>query len=100
MFPLCIIENNNGDICVSDLTADKVVAITRSGGVRFRYHGTAAKRKAPFIPRSNVTDSRNHIIVADCNNDCLHILDQSGNFLRCVDSCGLDKPGGLSVDRE
>ena len=48
MFPLCLTENNNGDICVSDLTADKVVAVTRSGGVRFRYNGTTAKRKAPF----------------------------------------------------
>ncbi|XP_078309522.1 uncharacterized protein LOC144617928 [Crassostrea virginica] len=100
MFPRWIIENSNGDICISDLTADKVVAVTRSGGVRFRYNGTAAKRKAPFSPRSIVIDSRNHIIVADCNNDCLHILDQSGNFLRGVDSCGLDKPGGLTVDRE
>jgi sugar lactone lactonase YvrE len=40
------------------------------------------------------------IIVADYNNACLHILDQNGQFLRCVDNCGLVNPDGLSVDSE
>jgi hypothetical protein len=40
------------------------------------------------------------IIVTDWNNACLHILDQNGQFLTCVDNCGLDKPLGLSVDSE
>ena len=45
-----------------------------------------------------VTDSLGTLIVADLNNDCLHILDQNGHFLRCLDTFGLENPNGLSED--
>ncbi|XP_048740315.2 uncharacterized protein LOC125654398 [Ostrea edulis] len=93
-------ENNNGDICTSDGNADTVVVMNKSGSVRFRYDGTPANRKKSFNPVHIVTDSMSQIIVADLNNDCLHILDQNGQFLRCVDNCGLDEPHGLTVDSE
>ncbi|XP_048743648.2 E3 ubiquitin-protein ligase TRIM71-like [Ostrea edulis] len=98
IYPLRVVENNNGDICVSDGNADTVVVVDKSGRVRFRYDGTPARRKKSFYPRHIVTNSMSQIIVADNNNACLHILDQNGQFLRCVDNCGLDKPQGLSVD--
>ena len=47
-----------------------------------------------------VTDSLGNLIVADLNNDCLHILDQNGHFLRCLETFGLENPCGLSVDGE
>ncbi|XP_048743729.2 uncharacterized protein LOC125657116 [Ostrea edulis] len=99
-YRLYVVENNNGDICASDSNADTVVVVNKSGRVRFRYYGTPARRKKSFYPRHIVTDSMSQIIVTDHNNDCLHILDQNGQFLRCVDNCGLDKPVGLSVDSE
>ncbi|XP_056002566.1 E3 ubiquitin-protein ligase TRIM71-like [Ostrea edulis] len=99
-YPLYVVENNNGDIVASDVNADTVVVVDKSGRVRFRYDGTPARRKKSFDPRQIVTDSVSQIIVADYNNDCLHILDQNGQFLRCVDNCGLDGPVGLSVDSE
>jgi sugar lactone lactonase YvrE len=77
-----------------------MVVVNKSGRVRFRYDGTAARRKESFDPRHIVTDSMSQIIVADNNIDCLHILDQNGQFLRCVDNCGLVTPRGLSVDSE
>ncbi|XP_056001467.1 uncharacterized protein LOC130046503 [Ostrea edulis] len=95
-----VVENNNGDICASDSNAKAVVVVDKSGRVRFRYDGTPARRKKSFYPAHIVTDSMSQIIVADSNNACLHILDQNGQFLRCVDNCGLDKPYGLSVDSE
>jgi hypothetical protein len=97
---LRVVENNNGDVCASDSNADTVVVVNKSGRVRFRYDGTPARRKKSFDPRCIVTDSMSQIIVADYNNACLHILDQNGQFLRCVDNCGLDDPHGLSVDSE
>ncbi|XP_062599613.1 E3 ubiquitin-protein ligase TRIM71-like, partial [Saccostrea cucullata] len=93
-------ENINGDICVSDVNANMVVVVGKSGRVRFRYDGTSAGMENPFQPQQIVTDSVGQIIVADNNNACLHILHQNGQFLRCIDNCGLEKPYGLSVDSE
>nr|XP_022312329.1 uncharacterized protein LOC111117483 [Crassostrea virginica] len=91
-------ENNNGDVCVSDTNDDTVVVVDKTGRVRFRYDGTPAKREESFGPRGIVTDALSQIIVTDIENNCLHILDQNGQFLRCVDECGLKDPYGLSVD--
>jgi hypothetical protein len=99
-FSLYVVENNNGDVCASDGNAHIVVVVNKSGRVRFRYDGTPARRKKSFYPKHIVTDSMSQIIVADFNNACLHILDQNGQFLRCVDNFGHDNPQGLSVDRE
>ncbi|XP_078330159.1 uncharacterized protein LOC111117483 [Crassostrea virginica] len=93
-------ENNNGDVCVSDVNADIVVVVDKTGRVRFRYDGKQAKRETSFGPKGIVTDVMSQIIVTDINNDCLHILDQNGHFQRCVDDCGLEEPRGLSVDSE
>nr|XP_022312185.1 uncharacterized protein LOC111117376 [Crassostrea virginica]XP_022312186.1 uncharacterized protein LOC111117376 [Crassostrea virginica] len=99
-YSLYMSENNNGDVCVSDLNADTVVVVDKRGRVRFRYDGTPARREKSFDPRGIITDALSQIIVVDCNNNCLHILDQNGQFLRCVDVCGLKGPSGLSVDSE
>ncbi|XP_061179118.1 E3 ubiquitin-protein ligase TRIM71-like [Saccostrea echinata] len=98
LYSLYMTENNNGDICVSDRNAKIVVVVDKTGRIRFQYDGTAARREKPFSPGRIVTDSLSQIIVTDYNNDCLHILDQNGQLLRCVDNFGLDKPSGLSVD--
>ncbi|XP_078328801.1 uncharacterized protein LOC144623836 [Crassostrea virginica] len=98
--PLYMSENNNGDVCVSDLNADTVVVVDNKGRVRFRYKGTPARTKKSFAPGDIVTDALSQIIVADILNNCLHILDQNGQFLRCVDDCGLERPYGLSADSE
>ena len=93
-------ENNNGDVCVSDLNADTVVVVDKTGRVQFRYDGKPARREKSFIPAGIVTNVLSQIIVADLKNNCLHILDQNGQFLKCVDDCGLRDPDGLSVDSE
>ncbi|XP_062592606.1 uncharacterized protein LOC134254055 [Saccostrea cucullata] len=97
-FVIYLAKNRNGDICASDGNAKKVVVMDAKGNVRFRYHGYEANKKKYFCPEQIATDSMSQIIVTDHNNDCLHILDRNGQFLQCVDDCGLDTPGGLSVD--
>jgi hypothetical protein len=92
-----VTENINSDIVASDTNANTVVVVDRIGKVRFRYKKNPPGAKKSFGPRLIVTDSIGNIIVGDYFNQCLHILDQSGQFLRCVDN-GLYKPIGLSVD--
>lgn len=97
-FTLNMVENNNGDVCVSDVNAENVVVLDTAGRVRFRYDGIAAKRKKPFSPRCIVTDCLSQIIVTDVNNFCIHILDQDGKFLKCLINSRVKVPCGLSVD--
>lgn len=97
---LCIVENNNGDVCISDDNAGVIIVVNLAGKVRFRYNGKPARKNNQFSPRNIVTDSLSQIIVADNGNSCLHILDQDGQFIKCVDNCELDKVHALSVDGE
>ena len=99
-YQIFLSENINGDICASDRNAKLVIVVDKIGQVRFRYNGKESGIKKTFTPKQIETDSMGQIIVADYKNNCLHILDEGGKFLRLVDNKGLDRPTGVSLDKE
>ncbi|XP_061168897.1 uncharacterized protein LOC133178165 [Saccostrea echinata] len=93
-----ISENKNLNICVSDSDAGEVVVINQIGEPRFRYTGNmSVAKKNPFKPQGITTDSQSHILTTDINNHCVHIIDQDGQFLRCIYG-RLSQPLGLCTD--
>lgn len=93
-----ITENKNRDICVAACERSEVVVFNQDGKFRFLYTGPPSNTKIPFTPYGITSDSKSRILIADWHNNCIHILDQDGKFLRYITEKHLHSPWGLCVD--
>ena len=91
-------ENKNSDICVADWKTGTIMVFCAAGNLRFQYPEPPFVTMKPFQPFGISTDSQSRILIADCNNHRIHILDQDGNFLRYIQNLGLEFPAGLCLD--
>lgn len=106
--PLSVKENANGDICILNgapgkyLTAKgKELVCLSEGKIKFKYYGnttTPASAKPAFSDIS--CDKKCNIFISDYHNDCVHMLDKDGKFLKFpgTKEDGIINPEGIAVD--
>lgn len=102
--PRFVCENRvTDDICVSDLDK-KVIVLSSSGVFRFTYTGNqpAIQKSKTFTPRGIACTGKGHILVADVENDLVHMLDSDGQFITHILSSisPIFRPWGICVDNE
>ncbi|XP_078311396.1 uncharacterized protein LOC111132774 [Crassostrea virginica] len=80
-----------------DDKARAVVVVNAAGKLRFRYTGFPSIPQK-FYPFGITTDSQANILIADFDDNCIHIIDQNGKLLHYMYRCRLQVPWGLCVD--
>ncbi|XP_062620748.1 uncharacterized protein LOC134282363 [Saccostrea cucullata] len=70
------------------------IAVTKNGDLV--YTDSYDRTNQSFYPVGITTDSQSHILTADNNNVCVHIIDQDGQFLRYIHYVLF--PWGLCID--
>jgi hypothetical protein len=98
--PLAIVENRNEDICVVNGGSRGVVVVNKAGSLRFTYDGKASSPSLTFCfkPTSVAIDSIGQILVTDAMNNCVHILDEDGQFLLFIGRSMINMPSDLGID--
>ncbi|XP_062592777.1 uncharacterized protein LOC134254249 [Saccostrea cucullata] len=97
LFFASLTENKNLDICVADNADGAIVVVNESGTFRFKYTGKQGLTKS-FKPYGIATDMYSQILTTDRGNNCIHILDKDGHFLRFINNIDLHDPWELCVD--
>ncbi|XP_052698681.1 E3 ubiquitin-protein ligase TRIM36-like [Crassostrea angulata] len=89
-----VTENVNGDIIVTDLEKNAVIAVDRLGILLYSYSGKDSDFKAVSV----ATDSVGHVIITDYKGNKIHILDRDGQFLRYINPEGkINRPRGVCI---
>jgi hypothetical protein len=99
------ITDVNSDIVVIDLTSNedgRVVVLGKEGGVKWIYQGHPQinTEDKPFNPCDIVATSVGKVIVADYNNDTLHVISGEGELLtyKVMLDQGVIGPESLDID--
>lgn len=83
---------------MADSAAGAVVVVNEARKLRFRYTGHPTNLMwKPFSPHGITSNSQSQILVADCQNNCIHILNHEGQFLNYIQN--MSDSLGLCVDK-
>lgn len=104
--PVKVAETVEEEICVIDKTAKdrgRVVVFTRNEQIKFIYTGPLGlKLDFMFNPTDVTCDIYGHLIVADKNNNAIHMLDKHGEVLKVhqVGRDWIDVPHSVVTDHK
>ena len=99
--PYRVYQNYNMDLCVvdrCDLHTGVVHAVeSLTGRLKFTYKGQVTNH--PFNPCGVACDENCRIIISDCKNKCIHLVDEDGNFLKFFinENDGLTSPWSVAM---
>jgi hypothetical protein len=91
-------------VCIVDKSGaftGRLVVLDLSGSLKFTYTGNStADQKSTFDPRDVACDSLGRILVSDCGNHTVHILDQDGDIVCHINTLklGIKYPWSLSFE--
>ncbi|XP_061164567.1 E3 ubiquitin-protein ligase TRIM71-like [Saccostrea echinata] len=92
-----VCENTNTDVCVRDVETRCVVVVKSTGVPRYKYSGRSHSK---FEPGCVSCDSQSHILIADKNQHCIHIIDKDGKFLSLINKHFIKLPVGINVSED
>ncbi|XP_062595334.1 tripartite motif-containing protein 2-like [Saccostrea cucullata] len=99
--PYYVTENTNGDLCAADIVLASVIVVDSTGLFRFSYTGNPSIAKG-FDPHGVAADSQSNLVVADWATRKLHLINETGNFLRYLDffvnEYMAEMPTGVCID--
>lgn len=82
----------------------RIVALSRHGEVNFIYAGHSSMNyaKKPFRPTDIIVTQSNSILVADCDDHALHLLNEKGEVIASqnTENHGIKLPYSLCFDNE
>ncbi|XP_060078522.1 uncharacterized protein LOC132558020 [Ylistrum balloti] len=103
--PHRIAVDSCGNMFFSDYNGSRreFVVMDTVGNVKVKYNTPPGDPlDNPFYPLGVTRDRYGHVLVSDWNNDCIHLLDKDGNFVRYLlrSGDGVECPSALGIDRE
>lgn len=106
--PFRITSTSNGNIWVVDMLDEdgrgRVVVLGQAGNIIHIYNGhpEVNSKERPFNPTGLLTTPADNVIVADCLNHTLHIMNSDGTFLSYIrtDDEGIRLPHSLALSSE
>lgn len=103
--PHRIAMDSNGNMFFSDYNSSRrdFVVMDSVGNVKVIYNAPPDDPlDNPFYPLGVTRDRYGHVLVSDWNNDCIHLLDKGGRFVRYLLTADNDVecPSALGIDRD
>jgi WD40 repeat protein len=100
--PVRCVETLNGDLCILDEAAKKIIVLDQNGMLRFLWDGPLIDSKRRHIEPSGLAcDDRGNILVTDYDNNDIYIIDSERNvteILQIVEKkYPLKEPYGIAI---